>query len=110
MVPDPNPDPEWTELRNALYGGSVEEVPEVRQAASAAHNVDEATVPFLVIHGNLDEMVSIEQSRNLADALGEAGREYVYAEVLADHFDVLELEATSSLQEAFLADQLRPAE
>ena len=110
MVPDPDPDPEWTELMNELYGGSVEEVPGVWQEASAVHHVDEATVPFLIIHGNLDEMVSIEQSRNLAAALGEAGREFVYAEVPADHFDVLELEATSSLQAAFLADQLHPEE
>jgi acetyl esterase/lipase len=110
MVPDPEPDPEWTGLMNELYGGSVEEIPEVWRAASAAHHVDEATVPFLIIHGNLDEDVSIEQSRNLADALAAAGVEYVYAEVPADHFDVLELEATSSLQEAFLADQLHPEE
>jgi len=107
----PHGDPEWTEtVHNPIFGGTVEEVPEVWQAASPAHNVDEATVPFLVIHGNLDEMVSIEQSRNLTAALGKAGREFVYAEVPADHFDVLGLEATSSLQEAFLADQLRPDE
>lgn len=108
MVPDPNPDPEWTELMSELYGGSVEEAPEVWQAASAAHNVDEATAPFLIIHGNLDEMVSIEQSRNLADALAAAGVEYDFVEVDTDHFDVLELDGLSGLIGAFLADQLHP--
>lgn len=108
MDPDPVPDPERTELMNELYGGSVEEIPEVWQAASPAHNVDEATAPFLIIHGNLDEMVSIEQSRNLADALAAAGVEYDFAEVATDHFDVLELDELSELIETFLAGQLHP--
>jgi acetyl esterase/lipase len=74
MVPDD--DPEWTEtVRNPIFGGTVEEVPEVWRAASPTHNVDEDTVPFLVIHGNLDEDISIEAARNLAAALAEAGRE-----------------------------------
>lgn len=107
----PSADQEWTEMvRNPIFGGTVEEVPEVWQAASPTHNVDEDTVPFLVIHGNRDEGISIEAARNLAAALAEAGREYVYAEVPADHFEVLELEATSRLQEAFLAYQLHPEE
>jgi acetyl esterase/lipase len=104
-------DPEWTEMvRNPIFGGTVEEVPEVWQSASPAHNVDEDTVPFLVIHGSLDEGVSIEAARNLAAALAEAGREFAYAEVPADHFDVLDLAATRRLQEAFLAYQLHPEE
>lgn len=108
MVPDPYPDPEWTAMMNELYGGSVEEAPEVWQAASAAHHVDEATAPFLIIHGNLDEMVSIEQSRNLADALAAAGVEYDFTEVATDHFDVLELDGLDELIGAFLADELHP--
>jgi len=108
MVMDPVPDPEWTGLMNELYGGSVEEVPEVWRVASAAHHVDEAAVPFLIIHGNLDEMVSIEQSRNLAAALAAAGVEYEFAEVPTDHFDVLELDGLSELIGAFLAGQLHP--
>ena len=107
----PSDDTYWTEMvRDRIYGGTVEEVPEVWQAASPTHNVDEDTVPFLVIHGNRDEDISIEAARNLAAALAEAGREFVYAEVPADHFDVLDLEAISSLQEAFLAYQLHPEE
>jgi acetyl esterase/lipase len=103
----PSDDTDWTEtVLDRIYGGTVEEVPEVWQAASPTHNVDEDTVPFLVIHGNRDEDVSIEVARNLAAALAEAGREFVYAEVPADHFDVLDLEVIGSLQEAFLAYQL----
>jgi acetyl esterase/lipase len=108
MVPDPDPDPEWTALMNELYGGSVEEVPEIWRAASAAHQVDEATVPFLIIHGNLDETVSIEQSRNLAEALAAVGVEHDFVEVGTDHFDVLELDELGELIGAFLSDQLHP--
>jgi acetyl esterase/lipase len=106
MVPDP--DPVWTDMINRLYGGSVEEVPAVWQGASPAHNVDEATVPFLIVHGNRDRMVAIEMSRNLADALAAADTEYVYAEVPAGHMDILRVEAVNALIEAFLAYQLHP--
>jgi len=106
----PNPDPNRTEVTNRMYGGSVEEVPEVWRAASPAHNVDAETVPFLVIHGNRDGMVPIEMSRNLADALAEVGTEHVYTEVDARHMDILNVEVVDALIAAFLGDQLQPEE
>jgi acetyl esterase/lipase len=108
MVPDD--DPEWTDVRGRLFGGTVEEVPDVWRSASPAHNVDADTPPFLVIHGTLDEMISIEVARNLVTALAEAGVDHVYEEVPTDHFDVLEHEAFFDLQESFLASQLHPTE
>lgn len=98
----------WTQVFDQMFGGTVEEVPEVWQAASPAYNVDEDTVPFLVIHGNHDEEVPVEMARNLADALAEAGRDYVFAEVDAGHLDIGEPEATGELIETFLAYQLHP--
>ncbi|MGD8487101.1 MAG: alpha/beta hydrolase, partial [Chloroflexota bacterium] len=98
---DPDPDPDWTQMLNRLYGGSIEEVPEVWRAASVVHNVDEETVPFLVIHGNLDEMVPIEDSRKLVSALAAAGVEHDFTEVDTDHFDILELDELSGLIGAF---------
>jgi acetyl esterase/lipase len=100
----------WSEVFTQMFGATAEEVPDVWQAASPAYNVDGETVPFLVIHGNHDEDVSAEMARNLAAALAEAGVEFVYAEVPTDHFDVLDLELTRSLQEAFLSSQLHPEE
>jgi dipeptidyl aminopeptidase/acylaminoacyl peptidase len=100
----------WTGVFDQMFGGTVEEIPEVWQAASPTHNVDADTVPFLVIHGNHDEEVPVEMARNLADALAEAGTEFVYAEVDAGHMDVGTPEATGALQEAFLSYQLHPEE
>jgi acetyl esterase/lipase len=107
---DPDPDPDWQQMLNRLYGGSIEEVPEVWTAASVVHNVDEETVPLLVIHGNLDETVPIEDSRKLVSTLAASGVEHDFAEVETDHFDVLELDELSELIGAFLSDQLHPEE
>lgn len=98
----------WTQVFDQMFGGTVEEVPEAWQAASPAYSVDEDTVPFLIIHGNHDKEVPVEMARNLADALAEAGRDYVFAEVDAGHLDIGEPEATANLIETFLAYQLHP--
>ncbi len=108
LVPEIDPDPNWTALMNRLHGGSVEEIPEVWREASATYHVDESTSPFLVIHGNLDEMVPIEQSLNLVEALTAAGIEHEFVEVEADHFDILELDELSDYIGSFLSEQLRP--
>jgi ribose transport system substrate-binding protein len=101
---------QWTNVFNGMFGGTVEEVPEIWQAASPAYNIDEDTVPFLIIHGNRDRDVPVEMARNLADALAEAGKEFVYAEVPAGHMDIGTPEATGMLQDTFLAYQLHPEE
>lgn len=98
----------WTDVFTKMFGGTLEELPETWQAASPAHNIDEDTVPFLIIHGNRDRDVPVEMARNLADALAEAGKEYVLAEVPAGHMGIIGLQATDALVEAFLDDQLHP--
>lgn len=100
----------WTSVFTKMFGGPIEEVPETWQAASPAHNIDEDTVPFLIIHGNRDREVPVQMARNLADALAEAGKEYVLAEVPAGHMGIREPRATDALVEAFLDYQLHPAE
>lgn len=100
--------PAWTRTLEVLLGGNVEQVPERWRAASPAHNVEAETVPFLIVHGNLDTANPIEMSRNLAAALAEARKEYVYAEVAASHEGVMEHETTRALVKAFLATQLHP--
>jgi len=98
----------WTNVFNAMFGGTLKEVPDAWRAASPAHNVDEETVPFLIIHGSRDDDVPVEMSRNLADALAAAGTEYVFAEVGSGHMDLRSRQATTALVEAFLAYQLHP--
>lgn len=98
----------WTRVFDQLFGATFAENPDVWRSASPTYNVDEHTVPFLIIHGNRDEEVPIEMARNLADALAAAGKEYVFAEVPAGHTDVGNPEATERLMLAFLAYELHP--
>ena len=84
--------------------------PSLALDASVVHHVDEDTVPMLILHGNRDDTVPIEQSRNLADALAAAGIEYAYAELPAGHgyYGILQEQGTLELMKAFLNYQVHP--
>lgn len=47
---------------------------------SPLHNVDQIKVPLLLVHGDVDVVVGIEQTRKLVDALEKAGKPYTYIE------------------------------
>ena len=105
-----NPYPEQTAVYESLLGASYAEDPAAWRAVSPAYLVDTETVPILLIHGTRDTNVDVQASRNLAAALAEAEREFVYAEMDADHFDILEQPPTLPLTQTFLAYQLHPEE
>ena len=98
---------EWYE---AIPVAEIEADPTIALEASPVFHVDEDTVPMLVLHGNRDTVVPIKQSRNLADALGAAGIEFVYAELPTGHGEpqILQEQGTWELVEAFLNYQLHP--
>jgi acetyl esterase/lipase len=104
----PYPGTAMDDVMGQMLGGTLEEVPEAWRAASPAHHVDGDTVPFLILHGSQDDETPVEMARNMADALGEAGKAYVYAEFPAGHFGLETSEAGAKLIEAFLAAQLHP--
>jgi arylsulfatase A-like enzyme/predicted esterase len=56
-----------------LLGGPVHERPDLARAASALFHVSSDDPPFLIIHGDTDPLVPLDQSRRLDDALGKAG-------------------------------------
>ena len=64
----------------------------IQDGASVADNsplrqVDRIGVPLLIVHGDVDRNVMIEQSRDLVDALGSAGKPHIYIEQSnGDHF------------------------
>ncbi len=64
-------------LRDYL-GGTPAEKPELYAAASPIHFVNASTPPTLLIHGNLDPIVSPEQSARLAARLKENKRPYFH--------------------------------
>jgi len=56
--------------------------PDLYRVASPVELIDQASPPFLVIHGNRDSLVPVEQSRRFVDALRErSGSPAVYIEV-----------------------------
>jgi dipeptidyl aminopeptidase/acylaminoacyl peptidase len=69
-------------------------------------------VPVLILHGDVDRSVMIEQSRALAETLAAAGKPYRYIEQAnGDHYLSLQTHRLELLQaiEAFLAEHLSPA-
>jgi len=54
---------------------------------SPLHQVDRIGVPLLIVHGNVDRSVMIEQSRTFVQALEKAGKPHKYIEQMdGDHF------------------------
>ena len=58
-----------------LLGGIVMDQPELAKQASALHQVSAESAPFLIMHGDEDPMVPLEQSRQLHASLQEHGVE-----------------------------------
>ncbi len=58
-----------------LLGGTVRDLPEKAKQASAYHQVSKGDAPFLIMHGDADPQVPLEQSVKLHEALQRAGVE-----------------------------------
>ncbi len=66
---------------------------------SPIENVDKMQLPLLLVHGDVDRSVMIEQSRNLVEKLVEAGVEHQYIEQAnGDHFFSLQAHRLEYLQ------------
>lgn len=58
-----------------LLGGTVRDIPELAQKASALYQVSNEDPPFLIVHGDQDPGVPIEQSKKLHEKLRSFGVE-----------------------------------
>jgi dipeptidyl aminopeptidase/acylaminoacyl peptidase len=56
-----------------IRGQSETEIREAARAISPLYRVDRPTVPFLLIHGDADNVVPISQSKKLVEAIKKAG-------------------------------------
>ena len=92
----------------ALLGGTVQEVPERYRDASPLSWIDRRTAPFLVIHGDRDNVVPIEQSRRLVAGLRAAGIKAEWVELANAGHDDLTWDRGASATLAFLNRHLRP--
>ncbi|RJR32370.1 MAG: alpha/beta hydrolase [Desulfobacteraceae bacterium] len=67
-------DPSWADSPTAdLLGGSGRAVSDLARKASPILHVSKDDPPFLIMHGDKDELVPLNQSRKFATALKEAG-------------------------------------
>ena len=76
LVPDDPADP-----ASLLMGGPRSERAEAFERASPVTHVSADTPPMLLMHGREDEVVSVEHSRRLFDALDGAGVDAVWYEL-----------------------------
>jgi len=58
---------------SALLGGTVAEKPETARAASPVHHITADDPPFLIVHGDNDRTVPVDQSIRMDAALRAAG-------------------------------------
>lgn len=77
----------WTFAWSAFLGGSLADPAVLEQAGRATPltYVDVGDPPFLVIHGEADEMVPIEQSELLVAALTQAGVDVTFVRIPGGH-------------------------
>jgi dipeptidyl aminopeptidase/acylaminoacyl peptidase len=63
-----------------------DQAPDFR-AVSPVNYADQFSTPILLMHGKKDRRVQVGQSREMAEKLKAAGKNYIYVEQpLADHF------------------------
>lgn len=92
-----------------LIGGIVADLPEKARAVSSLHQVTKDDVPFLILHGDADTSVPLDQSQRLHAALQAAGVESTL-KVLpgAGHGGkAFDSEESRALIRSFLAKHLR---
>jgi dipeptidyl aminopeptidase/acylaminoacyl peptidase len=64
-----------------LFGKTLGEAPDAYRDASPVAQVDSKAAPTLIIHGTADDIVPLDQSRKLRDALARAGVEVKLVEI-----------------------------
>jgi acetyl esterase/lipase len=64
-----------------LFGPNAKDHPEMMEKASPIHFVSSSCPPFLIVQGDQDKLVPIEQAAILADALKKAGASVDYVVV-----------------------------
>ena len=77
--PPLSPATSWMVLN--LFGKAHAEAPDAYRDASPVAHVDANSAPTLIIHGTADDIVPVDQSRRLRDALTRAGVEVKLVEL-----------------------------
>jgi acetyl esterase/lipase len=94
-----------------LFGKTRLEAPDAYRDASPVSHVDSRSAPTLIIHGNADDIVPLDQSRKLRDALVKAGVEVKLVELEGEGHLFMQPEARDRMileTLAFLRRHLKP--
>ena len=70
------PGPMLNDVMIPLIGGSPSQVPQKYEARSATYWADKINVPLLILHGEADDRVSVEQARKLGEEMDKYGKVY----------------------------------
>ena len=81
---NPNAEPGDREYFERMVGKSLEEAPELYRARSPRFLADQIEAPLLILHGEKDSVVRVEESVWLAEALKNAGRTNFTFHVIKD--------------------------
>jgi dipeptidyl aminopeptidase/acylaminoacyl peptidase len=71
---------QWQNLRFSEQSIQRVQTGSTRDANSPLVQVEQVAVPLLIVHGDLDRRVFVEQSRDFADKLKQAGKSFTYIE------------------------------
>jgi len=72
---NPNTEPGDREIFAGMIGASIDDAPELYRARSPRYVADRIEEPVLILHGDADSVVSLQESEWLAEALTAAGHQ-----------------------------------
>jgi dipeptidyl aminopeptidase/acylaminoacyl peptidase len=78
LIMSENERPEMKEIYDEAFGGSDEE--KKKRSATYFYNDIPSDLPILILHGDADERVSVDQSRKLYQLLKDSGHNVTYYE------------------------------
>lgn len=95
------------EIHVQYLGGTCEELPEAYDFASPMGQTDLATPPTLVVHGEADDVLPIEQARRYAESIDAVGTgAFLSLEAGSHQFPHESLEETITVTDRFLTEHL----
>ena len=98
-------------LVTEFMGKKRDEAPELYKEGSPVTYVDKKSAPFLIMHGDLDPLVPVDQSKRLQEALEKAGVEATLI-VMPKDYHGFRVEANKEKQKSamleFFARHLKP--
>jgi dipeptidyl aminopeptidase/acylaminoacyl peptidase len=95
-----------------LFGGPIQEHKELAEKANPIHYITKEAAPFLILHGDKDNIVPLQQSRLLDEALKAAGVESTLVVVKGDGHGGPGFATPENLQKIleFLDKHLKPSD